>query len=57
METTGSYESALARQVTEGVQIHNFAAVSKGRVSKNGKQEWRLPAITRTVFEKAATSE
>ena len=45
MQQTGSFTSALARQVTEAVQIYNFDGESFNR-----KSEFRKPAVARTVF-------
>ena len=45
MEQTNSFTSALARQVTEAIQIHNF----KGECF-NRRQEFRQPAVAQAVF-------
>ena len=45
MQQTGAFTTALARQVTEAVQIQNF----KGE-TLNRKSEWRQPAVARPVF-------
>ena len=43
MEVTGKFKTSLPRQITEGVQIHNFP----GRLI-NRRSEWRMPGVART---------
>ena len=45
MQQTGAFTTALARQVTEAVQIQNFRGETLNR-----KSEWRQPAVARPVF-------
>ena len=45
MQQTGAFSKALARQVTEAVQILNYRGVGLNR-----KAEWRQPAVARAVF-------
>ena len=45
MQQTGAFSSALARQITEAVQIQNFRGEKFNR-----KEEWRQPAVVRPVF-------
>ena len=52
MQQTGTFSSALPRQVTEAVQIHNF----KGE-GFNRKQEFRQPATARAVYTRDIQEE
>ena len=52
LQQTGTFSSALPRQVTEAVQIHNF----KGE-GFNRKQEFRQPATARAVYTRDIQEE
>ena len=47
MEVTARFNTALPRQITEGVQIHNFP----GRLI-NRRSEWRKPGVARTKISR-----
>ena len=52
MEVTGMFKTSLPRQLTEGVQIHNFP----GRLI-NRRSEWRLPGVARTEVSRNVRKE